>query len=227
MMRGLNVKQKKIFQQYSQLGQEIETKSKLTPGKKLTSENIWELVTAAGIWRLPISREYGGQGLNWQECIIALDGFFNYFNDIETLTLFISHMSVLFILSRYCTEAIKNQYLQRLMQSEVACLVISEEIIRGHSSNQFFNAENNKIVIYAKKMNNNISFILDERSLSHHLSTSRLIHHELNETNLIIEKESSHSVLYDVINFERLIHGILASKFLSKNLNNNLKIKNS
>src|SRR3990167_9072429 len=101
MMRCLSKDQKNLYQQYSRLSEEAIKVSKLYQENKSSSEDIWKLISKEGIWGLPIPRQYGGHGLSWQDCVVALDGFFSNYSDIKFLTLFMSQISALYLILQH------------------------------------------------------------------------------------------------------------------------------
>ncbi len=218
MMRYLSKDQKNLYQQYSRLSEEAIKVSKLHQENKSSNENIWKLISKEGIWRLPIPRQYGGHGLSWQDCVVALDGFFSNYSDIKCFTLFMSQVSSLYLVSQYGTESVKTRYLPRLIQGEMACLVISECIQKllhqksylDKNRNQILYMNSNKILIHAEKNEDDIVFYISEKKSC----TSSVVINKsiLIEDNKFIAKDVGLSALCDLINFERLFYGILAAK---------------
>jgi len=223
MMRCLNVDQKNLHEQYSILGKEVASISKQE--RQLMNEKVWHAISKEGIWHLPIDKKYGGKGLTWQDCVVALDGFFSHYSDIEFLTLLMSHISSLYLISQYGTSAIKKRYLPRLMQGETAQLLISQYLNKLFSEdayfkkreNQILSIKNNKIFIHAEKFKNNIEFYITEKT-SYLISSTKnkSANSILNEGNKFIAKEVGVSALCDLINFERLLYGLLSANHVRK-----------
>jgi hypothetical protein len=219
MMRCLSLDQKNLYQQYSILGEGIAKVSTLE--KKFINESIWQAISKEGIWSLPIARQYGGCGLSWQDCLVALDGFFSNYSNIEFLTLLISQISSLYLISQYGTELIKKIYLPRLIHGEMACLLISKHIhtflaydaYLSIRENQIASIRNNKILIHAEKINDDIVFYIKENQIEKISAiTNKPIRSILLEENKFIAKEIGLSALCDLINFERIFYGTLAAK---------------
>lgn len=118
MISCLNRDQKNLYKQYSGLSKNIVHASVLHDKKISAREKIWKLISNEGVWGLSISKQYSGSELSWQECIVALDGFFSHGSNVKCLTLFITQVSSLDFISKYGTESVKKRYLPRLIRED-------------------------------------------------------------------------------------------------------------
>ncbi len=225
MMRCLSKDQKYLYQQYSELSEEITQFYKLNQDEEVFKEYMWKLISAEGIWGIPIARKYGGYGLSWQDCLVAIDGFLNHYRDKKLLTAFMSQISALYVVSKYGTEAIKKRYLPRLLKGEMATMHISKsvhQLLYDHSflntkENQTLYLRNNKILIYVKKNNGDIVFHINEMNGNEVLSIiNGLISPIFCKENEFIANKVGLSALYDLINFEKLFYSIFSITFTNK-----------
>ncbi len=225
MMRNLSKDQRKLYQQYSRLSEEMTSISELNQNMKYSHEYVWRLISSQGIWVLPMPKCYGGYGLGWQDCIAAFDGFFSNYPDINFLTLFISQVSALYVILQYGTEDIKQRYLPRLMQGEIAYLHISKYIhnLLHHeyqqkiNKNQSLHVTNNKIFIYVDKLDEDVIFyICEKKTVLESKAVNEPINSTLLEENKFTAKETGIFALFDLINFERIFYGIFLSSYACK-----------
>ena len=221
MMRCLSTDQKMVYQQYCKLSREVAEFSKRSQGEVSLYKNIWSIISKEGIFGLAISKQYGGANLSWQDCVVAVDGFFSNYSSTEFLALIISQISSIYLIHQHGTESIKKKYLPRLIQGEVAVLSVSENI-REYSFclnkiKQLPDVGNNKIFVYAEKTENSLVFYIDEKKFSlNPLEKNKKNDLALDVENIFLSREAGLSSLCDLINFERLVYGVLSARFLEK-----------
>lgn len=126
-MRHWNLKQENIFQAYVQLGKKILHQVEMQHENTISQNRNWELITSEGIWKLPITKQYGGAGFSWDECVIAVEGLIKTYQDQEFFSSIISHLALLYILLQYGTETQKNMYLPLLMQGAIGIVCVEDE----------------------------------------------------------------------------------------------------
>lgn len=223
MMRCLNTDQNKLYQQYSELSEELAEVASPYRNEQSLNKCIWNILSNVGFWRLSISKEHGGEGLSWQDCIVALNGFFNHYSDINFLATLMSQLSSLYLITRYGTESIKRRFLPRIIRGEMANLSISHQIhqlLNHHSllsqKNKFHTEENNKILIHAEKVKEDIVFYITEKKLCATTDSDKSKKTILMEENVFIPKEIGRSALCDLLNFERLLYGLISKNYLNK-----------
>lgn len=111
MVRHGIVKQESIYQTYLLLAKKfVETTTHANDNAN------WQLISNEGLWKLPVSKQYGGAGLSWDECVVAIRALMKNFRHAEFISSIISHLAVIYLLLQYGTEAQKNQYLSQIMQ---------------------------------------------------------------------------------------------------------------
>lgn len=209
MMRCLSTDQKDLYQQYSILAKKTAQVFKL---EKSINENIWQILSKEGIWSLPIDKQYGGKALGWQACVVALDGFFSHCSNVNFLILSVSQISSLYLISQYGTSNIKKRYLPRLMHGEIGCLLLSDHQFFSQNDyiekreNEIASINDRKIIIRAEQMDSGTIFYIDEKISD----ATKLV--SAKEKTFFVTKNKA-SMLYDLINFERLIYAILLNKY--------------
>jgi len=219
MMRCLSMDQKRIYQQYSLVGKKLIKIFSNSQEKEITNRIVWEIVTKKGIWKLPIPREYGGTGLNWHDCVIALDGIFSRYADTNMLSVFLSQVSSLYIILRYGTEQIKKKYLPKLINGEKTRFIISKHIHHlltdsHYPEDKIFKLNNFDMIIHAEKNHNDIIFTIKKRISSKQFTNSNQT--KTDDENRFIVNGIGISAIYDLINFEKLFYGILSSRFMER-----------
>jgi hypothetical protein len=126
MIRHGNVTQKNIRQIYLNLGKKIKENSENEIKHDVNKNQNWELITKQGIWKLPIAKQYGGDGLTWDECVSAIEGLTSTYRDYEFFSSIVSHFAVLYILLQYGTESQKSAYLPLLMRGKNSTVCFKE-----------------------------------------------------------------------------------------------------
>ena len=117
MMRHRTVDQENLYQQYTQLGKRFSEFS--ITQHILSFDRKWELITQEGIWKLPISKQYGGMDLSWQESIIAINGLMNASNDYEFFPFIVNQFSTIYLMLQNATLSQKKLYFPRLIKGEL------------------------------------------------------------------------------------------------------------
>src|SRR5258708_2564795 len=117
MMRHWNENQENLYQKYAQLGKMFIENSKNK--KEFSFHTKWELITQEGIWKLPVSHQYGGMDLSWQEGIIAVNGLMSITKDYELLPFIIKQFTTIYLALRHSSLTDKKIYLPRLISGEL------------------------------------------------------------------------------------------------------------
>lgn len=134
MMRYWNVEQENLYKQYAQLGKILFENSKNK--NKFLFSNKWDLITKEGIWKLPISKQYGGMDLSWQEAAIAINGLMSISQDYEFIPFIIEQFTTIYFVSKYTNLIHKKLYLARLIKGEIINESIIEDINKNIISRQ-------------------------------------------------------------------------------------------
>jgi hypothetical protein len=223
MMRSFNMDQQKLFQQYSKLSKNIVGNSRFFHCKEINIQNVFDLITDYGIWRLPIAKIYGGQGLNWQDCIAAFYGLLSHDVMMEIIPSLIPHISALYFISNYATESIRQEYLPRLIKCEIAHLIIPKKfdsLLGELNLNKRINKINldNKILIHLEKTSNEMIFYISESNAHSIFIKGKLS----SDSTIITENEFTKNnkdtlVLCDLINFIKLIYNTVSYENIYNN----------
>ena len=127
MIRYRSEQQENLYRQYARIGRKIAKYSLNKKNNELSHQYGWKLITKNGIWKLPIVKKYSGLGLNWQECILAIEGLVDTFSNFEFFSYIVEQVSALYIISKYCTEENKQLYLPSLINGEISCAIFPDK----------------------------------------------------------------------------------------------------
>lgn len=113
---------------------------------KKINKLAWELITKQGIWKIPVPKKNGGEGLGWDEFVASAEGVTNTYKNFDFISSFITQASALYLLLQYGTEENKKRYLPFLIQGEIACISISKSNIKLKIDDQhiFFSSDVNQ-----------------------------------------------------------------------------------
>lgn len=220
MMRYLSLEQQDLYHQYSQFGKQLADIELCS--REIDHSNAWNLIAAEGIWSLPLEKKFGGKGLSWKESIIALDAILTNYPNVELLCLLLSQIKIIYLISQYGKDIIKKLYLPRLIKGEVGILSISKSIDNLSHQNTYFKksikqsfySHKNAISINLIKNKNDIIFMIFDKNSS--LMFSDLKKPITNSKSKFTLKEKWISILCDLINFERLVYGVLSASLVKR-----------
>lgn len=112
-MRNFTFEQKYLFDRYTGVGNELAAYALSAQEPRLV-EYYWEHISKKRMWQLPVSKCYGGIGLNWKSCVAAFGGLFSTFPNVKLITLAVSQFSAEYLISKYGSEQQKAIHLPKL-----------------------------------------------------------------------------------------------------------------
>ena len=121
-----NDRQSKIRNRFAEIGEQV---AKRAPALRQTSSLdrlSWQALADAGLWRLPIAQDFGGEGLTWWEFIAGFEGLASTSRDLGFLLSVLAHAGALRVVSEAGTEDQKADVLPRLMRGAVAATAATE-----------------------------------------------------------------------------------------------------
>lgn len=122
MMRSEDIRQSDLYQYYAEFGKEVTHFSSNINYQNGFSQDDWQLISRKGFWKLPISRKLGGIGLGWSEFIVAIKGLVSTYSNIQFIAHLITHLSGIYIVLKYESDANKYEHLSILMNGEIPFL---------------------------------------------------------------------------------------------------------
>jgi len=123
------------------IAKDISSRSLINDRNATLDRKAWGALAASGLWRIPVSREHGGFGGTWQQCISSIDTVAQGCADLGFLVTMLGHIGSIKLLIDYGTERQKTLWLPRLLNGEIAAGLIdgitSLAISRIHSREAF------------------------------------------------------------------------------------------
>jgi alkylation response protein AidB-like acyl-CoA dehydrogenase len=89
--------------------------------------DAWEAMANEGLWRLPVPRELGGDGLSWWEFCAALEGITRGGRDLGFSLSLIAHAGLVRALVLFGTDEQQRNLLPLLMNGAVGATALTEE----------------------------------------------------------------------------------------------------
>lgn len=235
MMRNRTVGQERLYQQYAALGKQIAEWSVTHQQEDTLFDNSWKLISKAGLWKLPVPIDDGGLGLSWQEWLIAMEGLASTYHDPKFCSLIINQISTLYLLLRYGTEKYKECYLPCLTSGEMASILIAEFhlpldtpfSITKQRTYQLINTQHQNISIanasiiilvtytYHPNRKNDVAFFLFNKESQGSVDVEKF---NFNGKDLFLSTEKSRAAFYDLINFMRLLYGVMATTLMESTI---------
>lgn len=215
-MGFLNLEEEYLYKKNTDLSAEFLKNT--VPERKFLNEYMWQEASRHDIWRLPIAKEYGGKGLSWQDCIIAIRGFSNHNLNEEFLTSLINHIHSLYFIYQNGSAILKENYLQRLMQGEPCSLIISDHIYElfpgifrlDEREQRASKMMRNNLCVHLERIIDEVWFYMSEKKL---YATVGIPNEPLRSILIDESKYMTHEeavkMLEDLIHFEKLVYEIL------------------
>lgn len=205
MMRENDLKRETLYQFYFQVVSEGLNIHKDCQDRKKLNIKIWEEITKEGFWKIPVPEEYGGFGLPWQEFALALEGVVNAYFNSELFSAMINQVSAIYLLTQHSSGKVKKEYLHYMLEGINVCMIVPD------IKRNFCYIKRPCLMLEAIKRQQNILFQISKVDLLL-LDSSK----QKNVTKFeIIDKEKGQQALYDLLNFERLLHGIVLSEIVA------------
>ena len=233
MMRERTMSQEKLYQQYASLGRRMTGTT-----KQHNHDDEWNLVTQEGFWKLPVTIRYDGLGLTWKEYVIALEGLTTTYCNQTLYSSLVSHSTAIYFLLTYGTRQQKTDYLSRIVNGENASILVNQfstktnvplhVLLAKEKKYPLKQLANSKIIILItddphSTEKDDIGFLImnNDRELMKNIQAGRYIttsnflfdQSEHYKRNLFLPKDRGFKIFFELINFERLLYGIIASVF--------------
>lgn len=108
---------------YREIGREMSVRPRATDA---FDQSAWDAVRAAGLWRLIVPAELGGDGRDWWGFTSALEGLASSLRAPGILLSIIAQAGMVRALDRFGTEAQKKHYLPRILAGELTATAIAD-----------------------------------------------------------------------------------------------------
>ena len=89
--------------------------------------DAWGALASLNIWRVPVSKEYGGLGGTWKDCIECIDTVARTCQDTGFLITVLGHIGSIKLLVDHGSCQQKNRWLPRLLAGEIAVTAMTEK----------------------------------------------------------------------------------------------------
>ena len=120
-----NERQVALRAKYAQIGSRIDH-SELHAGKQAFDQDTWDRLLKAGLWKIIVPAEYGGEGTDWWDFTAALEGLASSVRTPGILLSVIAQAGMVHALNLFGTEAQKKDYLGRILKGKLSATAIAD-----------------------------------------------------------------------------------------------------
>ena len=114
-----------IRAEYASIATRID-KDELRLGRRSFDQLTWDRLTGAGLWRMVVPKEYGGDGGSWWDFTAALEGLAANVRTPGILLSVIAQAGMVHALKLFGSEAQKKDYLGRILRGELSATAIAD-----------------------------------------------------------------------------------------------------
>ncbi|SDQ33755.1 acyl-CoA dehydrogenase family protein [Pseudovibrio sp. Tun.PSC04-5.I4] len=120
-----NERQAALRAKYASIGSQIDH-NELHLGRQTFDQDTWDRLLEAGLWRVIVPSEYGGDGTNWWDFTAALEGLASTVRTPGILLSVIAQAGMVHALNLFGTEAQKKDYLGRILKGKLSATAIAD-----------------------------------------------------------------------------------------------------
>ncbi|APG48996.1 acyl-CoA dehydrogenase family protein [Phaeobacter porticola] len=101
-------------------------RDELRLGRRAFDQQTWDRLSAAGLWRMIVPREFGGDGRDWWGFTAALEGLAATLRTPGLLLSVIAQAGMVRALDLYGSDSQKREYLGRILNGELSATAIAD-----------------------------------------------------------------------------------------------------
>ncbi|HMB09657.1 acyl-CoA dehydrogenase family protein [Saliniramus sp.] len=115
-----------LYQQFAEFGRAVARNAALHDRERSFDRAAWDMISRAGLWRIPVPLEEGGLGGSWADCAAAMEGVASTAGDLGFLITMLGHVGSLRVLLEEGTLQQKARWLPQIMEGQVGITAMTE-----------------------------------------------------------------------------------------------------
>ncbi len=121
-----NVSRQDIYRKFVKYGRQVARGAAKHDRECSFDRESWNIISAAGIWRIPVPQDLGGHGGTWSDCAAAMEGVASTAGDLGFLITMLGHVGSLRVLLEEGTATQKERWLPAIMAGQIGITAMTE-----------------------------------------------------------------------------------------------------